>query len=340
MRRTRAVLICTMSAPCAANSFCTSGEAMISEISLCSRSTIGSGVPPVATTPIQFAASIARHAGLDHGRHVRQGRAPRQAADAEGFELTAADMADARSHRAEGDLVWPATTSISAGPAPRNGMCRMSTPASILNSSPARCRNVPTPDEAYCNSPGLCLGERDQLLDVVHRQARIDRDDVRRGDQHGNRREGFQRIVGQRVEPGIDRGRQRHDQERVAVLRRVGDDLGANHAAGAAAIVDDDLLAEPLAEMLRDDAGDDVVDAAGRKRHDQPHRPVRVILRRQPAAESTSNATATAANPVRMPVMSPSPAIQACAAGARISTLCHPRGLDAAPRGTAPARSW
>ena len=52
-----AVLMGTMSAPSAANSFCTSGEAMISEISLCSRCTIGSGVPPVATRPIQFAAS-------------------------------------------------------------------------------------------------------------------------------------------------------------------------------------------------------------------------------------------------------------------------------------------
>ena len=177
-------------------------------------------------------------------------------------------------------LVWPPTTSISAGPAPRNGMCRRSTPASILNSSPARCRKVPTPDEAYCNSPGLRLGERDELLDAVHRQAGIDRDDVRRGDQHGDRREGFQRVVGQRVEPRIDRARERHDQQRVAVLWRVGDDLAADHAAGAAAIVDDDLLAKPLAEMLGDDAGDDVVDAAGRERHDEPHRLVRVVSRR------------------------------------------------------------
>jgi hypothetical protein len=71
----------------------------------------------------------------------------------------------------------------------------------------------------------------------------------------------------------------------VAVLRRIGDDLSANHATGAAAIVDDDLLAEPLAEMLRDDAGDDVVDAAGRERHDEPHRPVRGILRRSRGRE-------------------------------------------------------
>ena len=44
---------------------------------------------------------VARNAGLGHGRHLRQGRAPRQAADTEGFQLTGANMADARSHRAE-----------------------------------------------------------------------------------------------------------------------------------------------------------------------------------------------------------------------------------------------
>ena len=61
-------------------------------------------------------------------------------------------------------LVLPPTTSISAGPAPRNGMCRISTSAVILNSSPARCRNVPTPDEAYCRSPGLALASATSSL--------------------------------------------------------------------------------------------------------------------------------------------------------------------------------
>ena len=67
-------------------------------------------------------------------------------------------------------LVLPATTSISAGPAPRNGMCRMSTPALSLNSSPPRCRNVPTPDEAYCRSPGFALASATSSLIDVHRQ--------------------------------------------------------------------------------------------------------------------------------------------------------------------------
>ena len=60
----------------------------------------------------------------------------------------------------------------------------------------------------------------------------------------------FDRVVRQRVEPRIDRARQRHDQQRMAVLRRIGDEFAADNAAGAAANLDDDLLAEPIAEML------------------------------------------------------------------------------------------
>src|SRR5258706_471447 len=72
----------------------------------------------------------------------------------------------------------------------------------------------------------------------------------------------------------------RHDQQRVAVLWRVGDEFAADDATGATAVLNDDLPAQPVAEMLADHAADDVVDAAGRKRNDQPHRPVRIVLRR------------------------------------------------------------
>ena len=57
-------------------------------------------------------------------------------------------------------------------------------------------------------------------------------------------------------------------QERVAVGRRLGRRLGADHAAGAAAVLDDELLAEGLAELVGPGPGDDVGGAAGRERHD------------------------------------------------------------------------
>src|SRR5689334_11613734 len=59
----------------------------------------------------------------------------------------------------EANDIWlsPPITSISAGPAPRNGTWTMSTPAISLNSTGPRCMKVPTPDEAYLSSPGLAL---------------------------------------------------------------------------------------------------------------------------------------------------------------------------------------
>jgi hypothetical protein len=51
---------------------------------------------------------------------------------------------------------------------------------------------------------------------------------------------------------------QRAHQQAVAIGRRARDRLGADVAAGAAAVVDDDLLAELPAQFEGDDAADDV----------------------------------------------------------------------------------
>jgi hypothetical protein len=55
---------------------------------------------------------------------------------------------------------------------------------------------------------------------------------------------------------------------------------GRHRAAGAAAIVDHDLLAERLAHALGDRARQRIVAAAGRKRHHQRDRADRIGLRR------------------------------------------------------------
>ena len=91
---------------------------------------------------------------------------------------------------------------------------------------------------------GFLLGERQQFLHRFDRQRRIDHQHVRPGGENGNRREGFDRVVFELVERRVDRMRDRYDAERVAVRRRVGAGLGADGAAGAAAIVDIDLLSQ------------------------------------------------------------------------------------------------
>jgi hypothetical protein len=48
--------------------------------------------------------------------------------------------------------------------------------------------------------------------------------------------------------------------------------------AGAAAVVDHDLLAEAVAKVSRDQASHDIVAAARRKGNYHPHRPGRIIL--------------------------------------------------------------
>ena len=61
----------------------------------------------------------------------------------------------------------------------------------------------------------------------------------------------------------------------------MGDVLGGEIAAGAAAVLDDHLLAPDLREPLTDDAGDGVGAAAGREGDDQADVPVRPGLRQR-----------------------------------------------------------
>ena len=74
-------------------------------------------------------------------------------------------------------------------------------------------------------------------------------------------------------------GLEERHQQRVAVGLRLGGGLGADVAARARPVVDDDALAEPLRQRLRDDARRGVDAAARRPGHDQPDRLVRVVLR-------------------------------------------------------------
>ena len=60
--------------------------------------------------------------------------------------------------------------------------------------------------------------------------------------------------------------------KRMAVGRRLGHDLVADHAAGAGLVLDDDRLAQHLLQPGRDQPGRRVGAAASRIGHDQPHR--------------------------------------------------------------------
>jgi hypothetical protein len=82
---------------------------------------------------------------------------------------------------------------------------------------------------------------------------------IRRVADHTDRRKILARVIaGILVERGADRERAGiAKQQRVAVWRALGDRACAHRAAGAAAIVDHDLLAENLAHLVGDGAADD-----------------------------------------------------------------------------------
>ena len=76
-------------------------------------------------------------------------------------------------------------------------------------------------------------------------------------------------------------------QDRVAVRRGFGDHLFADRAAGAAAVLDGELLAEIVRSTPGIDDARGGVGAAGRRiGHDDPHRPIGpTVLGVRPAGE-------------------------------------------------------
>ena len=90
----------------------------------------------------------------------------------------------------------------------------------------------------------VLLGIGDELRDRLRRRGVRHRHDIRIGGEQGHRREIGECIVAERREQkAVDGKRQRREQDRVAVRRRMGDRLGADIGAAAALVLDDDLVA-------------------------------------------------------------------------------------------------
>ena len=126
---------------------------------------------------------------------------------------------------------------------------------------------------------GTRLRQRNQLPDVAHRQRGMHHQSVRHVSHQRNRREIVDRIVRQRfAHTRVDDMRSRHHADGIAVRRRLGEHRRTQRAAGAAAIVDQDLLPQFLGHFRRNGPCNDVGIAARRKRYDQPDRFGRPVL--------------------------------------------------------------
>ena len=90
------------------------------------------------------------------------------------------------------------------------------------------------------------------------------------------------------------------EKQRVAVGRRAHDHVGAERATGAALVLDVDLLAEFVGEIMRSEAADDVDGTARREGNDEPDRPRRIAVGGTRRAAPATPAMATpAANTAR-----------------------------------------
>ncbi len=150
----------------------------------------------------------------------------------------------------------------------------MSMPAAIFSISIASCVVRAGARRGVVQLARLRLHQRDEILERIRLDAGMHHQQVGRGCDQRHRHEILDRVV---LDAGVRRRRDHVGAggahgERVAVGRGAGRDLGADRAAGAAAVVDDHLLAEALGELLPDQARDDVGRAARRERDDQADR--------------------------------------------------------------------
>jgi len=129
---------------------------------------------------------------------------------------------------------------------------------------------------------GMFVRVGHELAHVLHRQGIVDHDDDGLvGDAHdGGQVAGHVEGDAAQHERG-DGQRVRGKQQRMAVRRGLGHEVGADVAAGPRLVVDDDGLAEDVRQRLRDVARQHVVAPARRERHDEAHLPggIRIALR-------------------------------------------------------------
>ncbi len=167
------------------------------------------------------------------------------------------------------------------------GECQAGLHAQPLVSEMRHARKTARP---YRVAGGLGSRQREQFAQVVGgcRQ---------RADQHlrrrANLRDGFeilQRIVFRILEDQrIDVERVVRPQKRVAVGLRGENDLRADDAGGARAVVDDESLSERRSQLLRDDAGREVDAATGCIGCDDAHRAGRIFGGRAQGCDNQSD---------------------------------------------------
>src|SRR6266511_3319569 len=120
---------------------------------------------------------------------------------------------------------------------------------------------------------GMGLDERDEVLDRLYWQRRVDGEHRGRGYRERDGVKILGRIVGHvRVKCGIDDEVGAGDEDGVAVRRRLRRAPDPDIAARAGDVLDVELRTQLLRELLRHEAGEHVGRTGGRVRNDDAHR--------------------------------------------------------------------
>jgi hypothetical protein len=111
----------------------------------------------------------------------------------------------------------------------------------------------------------------------MNRERKVHYQDVRRTSRARDRSKVVERIVREFIKAGIDAEGTADEQHGVTVWRGLHRQLRAYDSTGAGAVVDDELLTQALAELVRNQARHEIRIAAGSLRDDEAHGTLGII---------------------------------------------------------------
>ena len=160
-------------------------------------------------------------------------------------------------------------------------MCTICVPLGERDRLHGEVRQRAVADRSEVVFARFALQKRDKFRGAVNHNAGIDRERARLRHQLGDRRDVGLGVVGQlREQQRVDGERPADaDPDGGAVGRGLGHRVGADVAARARLVVDDERLTELFLQMVGDQAGDHVGRRARAERHDDLHGLGRPVLR-------------------------------------------------------------